>query len=307
MGKTVYDIFIIGAGPAGMTAAIYGSRANYSTAMIDKDAPGGKLIKTAEIENWTGFKKVTGPDLALDMYGHSTAFGAKHLYGNVVEMIDEGNHKRIILEDGKQYLAKAVIIATGTKEREMGIPGEKELYGTGISYCAICDGAFYKDKEVVVIGGGNSALEESIYLTKFASKVTIIYRGEEFKKAEATTVDKVHANDKIKIILQATPKSIEKYGEGIKLTYTQSGEDKIIQASCVFPFIGLIPETQFVKDTSVLTEAKYVDADESTITKIPGVFVSGDVRNKKIRQISTAVGDGTVAAQEAIHYLDNLK
>ena len=306
MENTIYDIFIIGAGPAGMTAAIYGSRSNYLTAMIDKDAPGGKLIKTAEIENWTGYKKVTGPDLAIDMYSHSTTFGAKHLFGDVVSLKDLGDKKEITLGDGKVHHAKTVIIATGTKEQEMGIPGEKELYGNGISYCAICDGAFQKDKEVVVIGGGNSALEESLYLTKFASKVTIIYRGDVFKKAEATTIDKVKANDKIKIILKGVPKEVTKVNNVVKLTYNHNGENKTIEANCIFPFIGLLPETTFVENQSALTDSKYVDADESTITKIPGVFVAGDVRNKKIRQISTAVGDGTVAAQEAIHYLDNL-
>ena len=307
MENTIYDIFIIGAGPAGMTAAIYGSRANYLTAMIDKDAPGGKLMKTAEIENWTGYKKVTGPDLAIDMYGHSTSFGAKHLYGNVIKLKDLGDLKEIRAKDGKVYQAKTVIIATGTKEREMGIPGEKEFYGKGISYCAICDGAFHKDKEVVVIGGGNSALEESLYLTKFASKVTILYRGTEFNKAEGTTIDKVKNNDKITIILEAKPKEILQNDEGVTMVYTKDGGDHKIDASCIFPFIGLIPETQFVDNDDMLTKNRYVDAGESTITKIPGVFVAGDVRNKKIRQISTAVGDGTVAAQEAINYLDNLK
>ena len=175
-----YDLVIIGAGPAGMSAAIYGSRAGLRVVMLEAGAPGGKLIKTAEISNWPGIVGTNGAQLASNMFEHSTSFGAEYAYGNVVK-VEDGEYKRVICEDGSVFEGKAVIVATGTKERMMHIPGEEENVGRGVSYCAICDGAFFKDQEICVIGGGNSALEEANYLTQFASKVNIIIRRDVFR------------------------------------------------------------------------------------------------------------------------------
>jgi thioredoxin reductase (NADPH) len=300
------DVIIIGAGPAGLTAAVYASRAGLSVAFLEKDAPGGKVLKTAEVENYTAFKHITGPDLAMEMFTHSTEFGAEYMYGDAVEIIDNGSTKTIKCADGAEYTAKAVIVATGTVERKMGIPGEDENYGTGVSYCAVCDGALHKDKHVVVIGGGNSALEEAIYLTKFASKVSVVYRKDSFFRAEQKIIDTLLANDKIEPVYLSTPTSIENIEGGVKLNYTQDGEEKSMEASCIFPFIGLDPATELVKDLNVIDANGYLDADEDTKTKVPGVFAAGDVRRKGLRQIATAISDGAVAAQEAAHYIDGL-
>ena len=206
-----YDFIIIGAGPAGMTAAIYASRAGLKTAMIESGAPGGKLLKTNEISNWPGIKTEPGSQLAMDMFEHSTSFRAVYEYGKVVEIkTDEENpasDKQIICEDGTIFQAPAVLVATGTKERLMGIPGENKNIGRGLSYCAVCDGAFFRDQEVAVIGGGNSALEEAVYLTHFASKVYILMRRNVFR-ADKIAVDAAMANPKIEIIQNVVPTEI---------------------------------------------------------------------------------------------------
>ena len=305
MNKEIYDIFIIGAGPAGMTASVYASRANYKTAMIDKDAPGGKVLKTSVIENWSGFKSVLGPDLAVQMFEHAMAFGTKHIYGEVVEIKNlKEDIKEIITKDGKTFWAKSLIIATGTKEKPLNIEGEKQLYGNGISYCPICDAAFYKEKEILVIGGGNSALEESLYLTNFGSKVTILYRQDHFFRAEKTTIDKVLKHPKIKVIYNATPTKIKKEKQDVILSYKQDGKDQEIIGAVLFPFIGLIPESQFIGEKELLNKDHYVLGDKEGNTTIPGVFIAGDICVKKVRQIATAVGDGCNAAQNAIWFLD---
>lgn len=305
MANELIDIAIIGGGPAGMTAAVYASRAEKKTVMFEKDAPGGKLIKTAEIENWPGVKHSTGPDLAVSMFEHATAFGAEYRYGDIVDIKDNGKTKTLIMADGTQVDAKAVIVATGMKEKKIGIPGEDDLYGNGISYCAVCDGALYKGRDILVIGGGNSALEEGVYLTQFASKLYVMYRREEFFRAEQTHVTKIKNNPKAETIMSANPISFKKDGEDVLVTYEQNGEQKEIKVGCVFPMIGQDYVTDFMKSTTKDTGP--ITTDEAMSTKIKGIFAAGDVRNKKIRQVTTAVSDGTIAAQEAIEYVNNLK
>ena len=305
MKKEIYDIFIIGAGPAGMTASIYASRANYKTAMIDKDAPGGKVLKTSVIENWTGYKKVLGPDLALEMFEHAIAFGTKHLFGEVVKINKiRSDLKEVITKDNKTFLAKTIIIATGTKEKALGIEGESALYGNGISYCAICEAPFFKEQKILVIGGGNSALEEALYLSKFGSKVVILYRKDKFFRAEKTTIDKVLKNSKIEVIYNATPIKIAKVNKEVILNYKHLEEDKVIKGAVLFPFIGLIPESNFILEKELFDNNHYLIGDKEGITSVPGVFIAGDICVKKVRQIATAVGDGCNAAQNAIWFLD---
>lgn len=305
-----YDFIIIGAGPAGMTAGIYASRAGLKTAMIESGAPGGKLLKTNEISNWPGIKTEPGSQLAMDMFEHSTSFGAVYEYGNVVEIkVDETNpssDKQIICEDGTVFQAPAVLVATGTKERLMGIPGEKQNIGRGLSYCAVCDGAFFRDQEVAVIGGGNSALEEAVYLTHFASKVYILMRRNVFR-ADKIAVDAAKSNPKIEIIQTVVPTEILDDGQhvnGLRITDVTTKEERILPVSGIFPYIGADPVTGFLKHLDVLNPQGYMVVNASMETKIPLLYGAGDVCQKGLRQVVTAVNDGAVAAQDAFHKLN---
>lgn len=303
-----YDFLIIGAGPAGMTAAIYASRAGLNTAMVEAGAPGGKLLKTNEISNWPGIKSETGSQLAMDMFEHSTSFGASYEYGKVTKIL-EGEKKQVILEDGTVLLAPAVLIATGTKERLLHIPGEEKNIGKGISYCAVCDGAFYRDQEIAVIGAGNSALEEALYLTGFASKVWLLMRRDVFR-GDKVTVDKVKANPKIEIIQNVIPTEILDNGShvtGLKIRDIKTGENRILSVWGIFPYIGAEPVTGFLKDLDVLDEKGYLLTDTSMETKIPLLYGAGDVCRKNLRQVVTAVNDGAIAAQAAFHKLQSIE
>lgn len=299
-----YDFIIIGAGPAGMTAAIYASRAGLKTALLESGAPGGKLLKTNEISNWPGIQKEPGTQLAMDMFDHSTSFGAVYEYGNVVEILD-GEKKQVVCEDGTVFLAPAVLVATGTKERLLNIPGEERNIGRGLSYCAVCDGAFFRDKEVAVIGAGNSALEEAVYLTQFASKVYILMRRDVFR-ADKISVDAAKANPKIQIIQKVVPVEILDQEDrvcGLKIKNTDTLEETILSVSGIFPYIGADPATDFLKSLNVLDEKGYMLVNESMETRIPLLYGAGDARKKILRQVVTAVNDGAVAAQDAFHKL----
>lgn len=305
-----YDFIIIGAGPAGMTAAIYASRAGLKTAMIESGAPGGKLLKTNEISNWPGIKTEPGSQLAMDMFEHSTSFGAVYEYGKVVEIkTDEENpasDKQIICEDGTIFQAPAVLVATGTKERLMGIPGENKNIGRGLSYCAVCDGAFFRDQEVAVIGGGNSALEEAVYLTHFASKVYILMRRNVFR-ADKIAVDAAMANRKIEIIQNVVPTEILDDGQhvnGLRISDVTTKEEQILPVSGIFPYIGADPVTGFLKHLDILNPQGYMIVNASMETKIPLLYGAGDVCQKGLRQVVTAVNDGAIAAQDAFHKLN---
>lgn len=305
-----YDFIIIGAGPAGMTAAIYASRAGLKTAMIESGAPGGKLLKTNEISNWPGIKTEPGSQLAMDMFEHSTSFGAVYEYGKVVEIkTNEENpasDKQIICEDGTIFQAPAVLVATGTKERLMGIPGENKNIGRGLSYCAVCDGAFFRDQEVAIIGGGNSALEEAVYLTHFASKVYILMRRNVFR-ADKIAVDAAMANPKIEIIQNVVPTEILDDGQhvnGLRISDVTTKEEQILPVSGIFPYIGADPVTGFLKHLDILNPQGYMIVNASMETKIPLLYGAGDVCQKGLRQVVTAVNDGAIAAQDAFHKLN---
>lgn len=299
------DVMIIGAGPAGMSAAIYASRAGLQTIMLEAGAPGGKLIKTYEISNWPGIVSTSGVNLASDMFTHSTSFGAQYVYGNVVNVKLEGTKKRVICEDGNEYLCEALIVATGTQERLMNIPGEQENIGRGVSYCAICDAAFFKDDEVVVIGGGNAALEEALYLTQFAKKVTIVMRRDVFR-AEEAVIKQIKENNKITLIQKYIPISIQDDGKkvtSITLQHVESKEEVTIETSGIFPYIGSDPATQFISSLGVCNEQDYMIVDEHMETSVPMLYGAGDVCDKVLRQVVTATNDGAIAAQDAFHKL----
>lgn len=300
------DLIIIGAGPAGLSACLYASRAGLNVLMLDSGAPGGKLNVSAEIENWPGQKKKTGPELAYEMYEHALSFGGQQAFGEVIKIIDHEDYKEVVTTDNT-YQAKAVLIATGTKERKMQIPMEDELTGHGVSYCAVCDGPFFKDEEVAVIGGGNSALEEAIYLTKFVSKVHLIVRRDVFR-ADKIIQDHVYANEKIEIHFLKKPHHlIEKDGKVDKLALEDSktGEISELAVKGVFPFVGLDPITNFVSDLGICDEHGYIITDETMKTKVPGIYAAGDIRQKILRQVVTAANDGAVAGQQIAHYLES--
>lgn len=305
--ERICDLVIIGAGPAGMSAAVYASRAGLDTVMIEAGAPGGKLIKTFEISNWPGIVSTSGVELATNMFTHSTAFGAEYVYGNVVD-IQDGQIKSVICEDGNVYKAKAVIVATGTKERLLKIPGEESNIGRGVSYCAVCDGAFFMDEEVAVIGGGNAALEEALYLTQFAKRVYIIMRRDVFR-ADEIVVNEVLKNEKITLLQKYVPLSIEDDGTkvtSITLKYVESGETKVLPVQGIFPYIGADPITSFLNDMDVLNEKGYMVVDEHMESKVPLLYGAGDVCEKVLRQVVTAANDGAIAAQSAFHKMKGI-
>ncbi len=304
--EKIYDVIIIGAGPAGMTSSIYASRANLDVLMVEKKYPGGQMLSTAEIENYTGYENITGPDLSEKMFEHSKKFGTDFVFGEIKKVKIENNIK--ILEiSGKTYKAKSIIIATGTQARLLGIEGEKEFTSKGVSYCAVCDGAFFKGKNVVVIGGGDSAIEESLYLANLVNKVTVVHRRDELR-AQKILQDRAFKKKNIEFCWDSIPVKIngEKKVTGIEVKNVKNNETKKIEAEGIFIYIGMIPQTEVFKDLNILDEKGYVIADENMLTSVEGVFVAGDVRQKEIRQVVTATSDGAIAAQSAYKYIELL-
>lgn len=295
----MYDVIIVGAGPAGLTACLYASRAGAKVLILEAGAPGGKLNVSAEIENWPGQKKTPGPELAYQMYEHALSFGGEHTYGEVTKIVNHKDYKEVITADGT-YEGKTVLIATGTKERKMGLEKEDELTGRGVSYCAVCDGPFFRDEEVAVIGGGNSALEEADYLTKFASKVHLIVRRDVFR-ADKIVQDKVEKNDKIQVHFLRKPQYIiegDNKVKGLGLEDSQTGEIEEIAVNAIFPFVGLDPITDFVKELGITDATGYIETNEKMETRMAGIYAAGDVRKKELRQVVTATNDGAIAGQE---------
>jgi thioredoxin reductase (NADPH) len=305
--EKVYDVIIIGAGPAGMTAAVYTSRANMSTLMLERGVPGGQMANTEDVENFPGFEHILGPELSTKMFDHSRKFGAEYAYGDVKSVEDGDPYKKVVLGK-KEYLAKSVIVATGSSYRKIGIPGEERLSGRGVSWCAVCDGAFFKGKELVVIGGGDSAVEEASYLTRFATKVTVIHRRDQLR-AQKILQQRAFDNEKINFIWNHTVEEVlgEDKVSGVRIKNTETNEEQEFPCEGVFIYVGMDPISQAVTGLGILNENGYVvtnDADMSTA--VPGIFAAGDVREKTLRQIVTATGDGSQAALSAQHYVEEL-
>lgn len=301
------DVVVIGAGPGGLTAALYASRSNLSVIILDRGIYGGQMNNTAEIENYPGFKSILGPDLAQNMYDGATQFGAEYVYGNVTNVEDQGEYKLIHTDDG-EYQAKAVVIATGADHRKLGVPGEQEYSGRGVSYCAVCDGAFFKNREVAVIGGGDSAVEEGLYLAQLASKVTIIHRRDQLR-AQKIIQQRAFDNDKIEFVWNANTEEIlgdEQKVTGVRYTDKVTGEEHVLPASGAFIYVGIDALTDGFQNLNILDEKGWVVTDEHMRTAVPGIFAIGDVRQKDLRQITTAVGDGGVAGQQAFNYIQEL-
>ncbi|WP_088069931.1 thioredoxin-disulfide reductase [Gottfriedia luciferensis] len=308
MEEKIYDVIIIGAGPAGMTAAVYTSRANLSTLMMERGVPGGQMANTEEIENYPGFDSILGPDLSNKMFDHAKKFGAEYAYGDIKEIVD-GKEYKTVIAGKKEYKARAIIITTGAEYKKIGVPGEQELGGRGVSYCAVCDGAFFRDKELVVVGGGDSAVEEGVYLTRFASKVTIVHRRDQLR-AQKILQDRAFANEKISFIWNSTIKEINGTDgkvSSVTLVDTQNGEESEFKTDGVFIYIGMLPLTKPFLNLGITNENGYIETNDVMETKVPGIFAAGDVREKTLRQVVTATGDGSIAAQAVQHYIEELK
>ncbi|MCR5626082.1 MAG: thioredoxin-disulfide reductase [Lachnospiraceae bacterium] len=300
----MYDLIIIGSGPAGLSAAIYATRAKLDALVIEENyVSGGQIINTYEVENYPGFSIISGFDLATKMREHADSLGAKFVTESVKEVELEGDVKKIITEDNT-YETKAVIIAAGASHRELGCPGEEELKGYGVSYCATCDGAFYKGKDVLVMGGGNTAIEDAIFLTRMANKVYVVHRRDELR-ADKVLQDKLKECKNVEMVWSSVIDRIE--GEGkVERVITKSkkdGSERTIEVSGVFIAVGITPKSDVFKGKIEMDEGGYIKAGEDGVTNTPGVFVAGDIRTKPLRQIVTAAADGANAATSAQKFL----
>ena len=299
----MYDTIIIGAGPAGMTAALYAARSNLKVALIEGGLPGGQMNNTSDIENYPGYANISGPELAEKMFEPLENLGVEHLYGFVETVEDHGEFKKVVTDD-QVYETRTVIVATGSKHRLLGVPGEEELNSRGVSYCAVCDGAFFRDQDLLVVGGGDSAVEEAIFLTQFAKSVTIVHRRDELR-AQKVLQDRAFANEKINFIWDSVVKEIkgENRVESVVIENVKTGQVTEQAFGGVFIYVGLDPVSDFVQELQIRDQAGWIVTDDHMKTSVAGVFAVGDVRQKDLRQVTTAVGDGAIAGQEAYKYI----
>jgi thioredoxin reductase (NADPH) len=305
-----YDLVVVGAGPAGLTAAIYAARARLKTLVLDESVPGGQVKTTHKVSNYPGFPEdVKGTDLAKAFSTQAERFGAKVRRAVEITKHDlAADLKTFELDEEEQVETRAVIVATGAKPRELGVPGESKFKGRGISYCATCDGAYFDGKEIHVIGGGNSAVEESLFLTQFARKVTIIHQFDHFQAEPVSAQEALH-HPKIEVIWDSEPRAFlgEKQLEKLRIENVKTKESRELGTDGVFVFVGYVPRTDLVKGLVKLNPWGYVETGEDMSTEIPGLYVAGDIRAKQFRQITTAVADGTIAALAVQKYLKGHK
>lgn len=302
----MHDIIIVGAGPAGLTAALYALRADKTVLVLEKSTFGGQITYSPQIENYPGFATMSGNEFADKLIDQVISQGAEIEMEKVTAIRDNGATKTVVTEDG-EHEAKAVIIATGVKHRQTGLPNENELVGEGISYCAVCDGAFFKGQTVAVLGGGNSALQEAVLLSEGCSKVYVIQNLDYFT-GEARLVEKLKEKDNVEFIMGTVITALKGEGslDSLTLKKEADGSESELKVDGLFVAIGLIPNNSAFADIAGLDDWGYIDSDESCLTKTAGVFVAGDCRKKQIRQITTAAADGSVAALAACRYIDSL-
>jgi thioredoxin reductase (NADPH) len=300
-----YDVIIIGGGPAGLTAGLYTSRARLKTLLIENGLFGGQMTTTELIENYPGFPQgVGGEELSRLMEEQAKRFGMEAITDEVVEIGLERDMKKVKTYGG-EFFCRALIICTGTEYRKLGVPGEEAFRGRGISYCATCDGAFFKDSRIIVVGGGDSALTEALFLTKFVKELTIIHRRDALR-ATKIYQERALSNPKIKFLWNSVVQEIKGNSvvRSVVVKNVKTGEKKEVETEGAFLFIGLMPRTQFLKDRVQLDEAGYIVTNENCETSVKGIFAAGDCRKKLLRQISTSVGDGATAAFAAEKYLE---
>lgn len=300
----MYDTIIIGAGPAGMTAALYAARSNLKVALLERGIYGGQMQNTADIENYPGYANISGPDLSEKMYEPLANFGVEYLFGQVVRVENTGAVKKIITED-ETLEAKTVILAMGAQHRLLGVPGEAEYNSRGVSYCAVCDGAFFRDQDLLVVGGGDSAVEEAIFLTQFAKSVTIVHRRDELR-AQKVIQERAFANEKIHFIWDSVVEEIkgdERKVNAVAIKNVKTGEVMEHAFGGVFIYVGLDPMTEAVADLGITNKQGWVETNELMETSQAGIFAVGDIRQKHLRQVTTAVGDGAIAGQQVYQYI----
>ncbi|MGT2753516.1 thioredoxin-disulfide reductase [Streptococcus ovis] len=304
----MYDTIIIGSGPAGMTAALYAARSNLKVALLERGIYGGQMQNTADIENYPGYANISGPELAEKMYEPLEKFGVEHVFGQVVRIESEGLVKKVITEDDT-FEAKTIILAMGAQHRLLGVPGEAEYNSRGVSYCAVCDGAFFRDQDLLVVGGGDSAVEEAIFLTRFAKTVTIVHRRDELR-AQKVIQDRAFANEKINFIWDSVVEEIkgdERKVQSVVIKNVKTGEKEEKAFGGIFIYVGLDPMSEAVADLGITDAQGWVVTNELMETSQAGIFAVGDLRQKHLRQVTTAVGDGAIAGQGVYEYLTQLE
>ncbi len=303
-----YDIVIIGGGPAGLAAGLYAARGNMRTIILEKLIPGGQLNNTLDVENYPGMDHVTGPQIAEAMENQTKRFGCEIVNNCNISEVELNEGKHIVKSDQGTYRGKVLIVATGSEYRKLSVPGEKEYSGKGVSYCAVCDGAFFKEKKLVVVGGGDSAVEEGTFLTKFASNVTIIHRRDKFR-AEKIIQDRAFKNPKINVVWNTVVPEIKGDGNsvvGVKIKNIVTNKEEDFPCDGIFIYVGLDPNTQLFKGKLKMDQAGRVETNEKMETSFPGVYAAGDVRETPLKQAVTAASDGSLAATMAIEYTEGL-
>ncbi len=306
MAEELYDLIIIGGGPAGLSAGIYGGRARLKTLLLEKGSLGGRAFTTREIVNYPGYKSSTGPDLTAAMAEHAQSFGVE-VKKEEVKSVDFSGDVKLVKTRKHEYQAKAVIIATGTEARVLGVPGERELTGMGVAYCATCDAEFFQDQEVIVVGSGDQAIEEGMYIAKFASKITVVVLHDEgILDCNKQAAEKAFAHPKMNFVWNSVLAEIvgEDEVEGVKIKNLKTGEITDYPCQGVFFFVGMVPGTECVKGQMDLDQRGWIHTNDRMETSVDGVFAVGDVRDKYLRQVSTAIGDGATAATAAERYIE---
>jgi len=308
MAEKNYEIVIVGGGPGGLTAGLYGARANRKTVMIEKYMPGGQIANTHEVEDYPGFDLISGPELSMKMTEHAKRFGLEVVSDEVTEIYTDGDDRMVACASGDLYRARAVIISTGGSPTKLKVPGEEEFSGRGVSYCAICDGAFFKDEVIAVAGGGDAAVEEGMFLTKFGKKVILIHRRDELR-AQKIIQERAFKNPKMEFIWDSVVESINGDDKVRNLTIknVKTGEKSTLDVGAIFIFIGFVPNSNIVREKLDKDAGGYIITNDRMETSIKGIYACGDVRSQLVRQITNAVGDGTTAAVAAEKYIEELE
>lgn len=308
MENKLYDVVIIGSGPAGITAAIYAARAELQSVVLEKEPmSGGQIVNTYEVDNYPGLQGINGFDMGMKFREHADHLGVVHEYGEVQKIEDQGTYKIIHLASGEQVKTKTVILATGAQYRKLLVPGESELTGMGVSYCATCDGAFFKNRVTAVIGGGDVAIEDAIFLARLCKKVYVIHRREEFRAAKTLSTH-LMAMDNVEICWNETVSKIigEDHVTGLSIKNVKTQEERDLEVDGVFVAVGTTPNSSALAGVVAMDQGGYIIADESCQTSVPGIYAAGDVRTKYLRQVITAASDGACAITSIESYLSQL-